>query len=153
MVSGYVEAQSSQTIFTRPDDQLRIAEMFYTGKIVPENWTEAVNWFLKAAKAGNADAINRIGELWAAGVDGAPDGKEAVRWFRRAATKGCLAAQLNLARAYEKGDGVDHDLVQAWVWLKTAADAGAPSATAELQQVQAQLSPEQLQQARNSLRK
>src|SRR5260221_4616856 len=105
--------QNSQTAINRPEDQLRVGEMFYAGKIVPEDWQQAVNWFVKAARAGNPDSINRIGELWAAGVDGAPDSKEAARWYRRAATKGSVADQLNIGRAYEKGDGVGKDLVQA----------------------------------------
>ncbi len=147
-LSGFL--QQRQTAINRPEDQLRVGEMFYAGKIVPEDSQEAVNWFLKAAKAGNPEAINRIGELWAAGLDGTPDHKEAARWFRRAAGKGSPNAQLNIGRAFEKGEGVEQDLVQSWIWFKAAADHGAKPAIAEIERVQAQLTPEQLQRAKNS---
>jgi hypothetical protein len=45
---------------------------------------------------------------------------------------------------------VGPDLVQAWVWLRAAADQGATPALSELNEVQAQLTPLQLENAKKS---
>jgi uncharacterized protein len=52
------------------------------GDGVPQNFTEAVKWFRKAADQGNADAQHNLGLYYALGWDGvAPDNAESVKWY------------------------------------------------------------------------
>jgi TPR repeat protein len=115
-------------LIASPQFQCEVAELYYDGKHVPEDWKKAVDWFTRAAQQGSAEARNRIGALWAAGLDGAPDAAEAVRWYRKAANQGLPAAQYNLGRALLEGIGVQPDPVEAWAWADRAAKAGHPAA-------------------------
>ena len=126
----------------------QVGDIFYQGEVVPRDLTIAVDFLKQSARGGDAEAINRLGELWAAGVNGAPDVEEAARWYRRAATKGSAASQLNLARALQTGTGVAPDPVEAWVWFHAAADQGEKDAQTSLHDLEAKLTPEQLERAK-----
>lgn len=68
-----------------PTVRLQIAEMLWNGnQTVPRDRALALEWFLLAAQAGSSEAMRRIGQFWAEGVNGQPDPDEARRWFRRA---------------------------------------------------------------------
>ena len=101
---------------------------------------QAADWFNKAAMQGSPEAMNRIGELWAAGMDGTTDPKEAVRWYRKAADKGLAAGQLNLGRALQKGEGIEQNSIEAWAWLQLAANQNKPMAREEADQLETKLS-------------
>jgi len=62
--------------------------MYAQGNGVPQNHTEALKWFYKAAEQGNADAQYYIGAMYAVGVDVPKDRAEASKWFRKAAEQG-----------------------------------------------------------------
>ena len=126
----------------------QVGDLYYQGELVPRNLPKAVEYLKQAARDGNAAAINRLGELWAAGVDGTPDPEEAAHWYRRAATKGCVAGQLNLARALQTGTGVAPDPVAAWAWLRLAADQKVGEAQSALHELETKLTPEQLASAK-----
>jgi TPR repeat protein len=65
--------------------RLQLAELFWTGNaVVGADRTNAVRWYLEAARAGSATAMRRIGQLWAEGVNGQLDPDEARLWVRRA---------------------------------------------------------------------
>lgn len=76
---------------------------------------------LAKAKAGDADAEQRIADIYAqSGND-----KESCRWERMAAQNGNAMAQDLLAAAYEKGFcGLPKDYAQAAVWWRKAAVQG-----------------------------
>ncbi|MEE9608205.1 MAG: tetratricopeptide repeat protein, partial [Myxococcota bacterium] len=63
---------------------------------VPEDNTEAVKWFRKAADQGHARAQNKLGMMYAHGKGVSEDDTEAVKWYRRAAGQGDAAAQYRL---------------------------------------------------------
>lgn len=128
--------------------QYYAGEIYYQGKLVPKDITGAVDWFNKAAQQGSPEAMNRIGEMWAAGINGAPDPKEAAQWFQRAAAKGLAEAQYNLGLCYAKGDGVPTNPVYAWEWLQLAAEQRFPNAMEERDKVQATMTADQVNDAR-----
>jgi uncharacterized protein len=69
-----------------PAVRFQLAELYWRGNAaVKANPTNAVTWYLEAARAGSAPAMRRLGELWRDGVNGSPDPEEAQRWFQRAA--------------------------------------------------------------------
>ena len=128
--------------------QFCAGEIYYQGKLVPKDIARAAEWFNKAATQGSPEAMNRIGEMWAAGMNGAPDQKEACNWYRKAATRGLAEAQYNLGLSYENGEGVSADPVEAWKWLQLAAEQKFPKASEARDKIQVTLTANQIKEAR-----
>ncbi|WP_151670302.1 tetratricopeptide repeat protein [Nitrincola schmidtii] len=76
------------------------------------------------AKAGNAEAQNRIGEMLEFGQGVERDKDAAYQWFQRAAEQGELSAWHNLGRSYNFGSGVEQDYAIAEEWYRKAAERG-----------------------------
>ena len=108
----------------------------------------AADWFSKAATQGSPEAMNRIGEMWAAGMNGVPDSKEAANWYHQAAAKGLAEAEYNLGLCYSKAEGVPADFAEAWKWLQLAAAQKFPNAAEERDKLQATMTAGQLNEAR-----
>jgi hypothetical protein len=90
------------------------------GQGVPQSDTEAVNWYRKAAEAGDKDAQYRLGIRCAEGWGTGKDLGEAARWLAKAASQGQSLSQLKLAQMYLAGTGVPVDNVEAYVWASLA---------------------------------
>jgi TPR repeat protein len=125
-------------------------EIYYRGKLVPQDIPQAADWFNKAAMQGSSEAMNRIGEMWAAGMNGAPDLKEAANWYQKAAVIGLAKAQYNLGLCYANGEGVPANPVEAWKWLHLAAEQRFPNAAERRDKIQANMTTDQINNARNS---
>lgn len=77
-----------------------------------------------AAKAGDLDAQNHLGQMEEDGQGGPVNLPQAVSWYRQAANAGHPGAQLNLGRMYRSGKGVEQDDVRAVQWYREAANKG-----------------------------
>ena len=139
--------KSWSSLINTPAGCYYAGEICFDGKLVPKDMAQAADWFNKAATLGSPEAMNKIGGMWAAGMNGTPDSKEAADWYRRAAAKGLAEAQFNLGMSCAKGEGVSLDNVEAWKWLQLAAKQNYPMAAEERDKVQANLSADQLKQA------
>jgi uncharacterized protein len=104
--------------------QFSLGLMYANGKGVPEDSTQAANWFRKAADQGNADAQANLGAMYAKGKGVSQDSIQAVDWFRKAADRGNADAQASLGWMYATGQGVPQDFVQAVQWSLKAAQQG-----------------------------
>ncbi len=101
---------------------------------IPEEPPEIRDLRAQAAQ-GNADAMQRLGERFNAGLDVARDDAEAVRWFRRAADAGYPTAMLKLGEILIYGDAAIRNEEEGVLWVKKAVAAGndlAPVLLAEL---------------------
>ena len=76
------------------------------------------------AEAGNAEAQQALGWMYANGKGVAQNDAEAVKWWRLAAEAGHASAQNNLGLMYKNGWGVAQDDVEAVKWYRRAAEAG-----------------------------
>ena len=86
---------SAQAVFRRAQQgeaaaQYNLGVMYYYGKGVPEDYTEAAKWYRKAAEQGHVTAQWMLGGIYYQGEDeGVPDNDvEAYAWFSVAATNG-----------------------------------------------------------------
>lgn len=74
------------------------------GYAVPDgdvpDYSEARQWFKKAAAQGHVDAHNRLGELYLEGLGVRQDVEKAKKWFEKAADKGNADAQYTLGKIY-----------------------------------------------------
>jgi hypothetical protein len=57
--------------------------MYAKGRSVVQNYTEAVNWYRKAAEQNHSLAQNELGKMYEKGLGVAQDIDEAVKWLMR----------------------------------------------------------------------
>jgi hypothetical protein len=123
--------------------QFYLADMFFGGDGAPQNYAEAIKWYIKAANQGHVNAQYNLGVLYATGQGVPKNHAEAARWFRMAADQGDGEAQHNLGLMYFKGEGVQQDNIQSYMWLILADKNGSPRAEEVRQLVAAKMTPEQ----------
>jgi uncharacterized protein len=86
--------------------QRYLAIMYYNGRGVPQDYTQAAQWFSKAADQGDAVAQSNLGNMHYFG-DGIPQNyAEAAKWYRKAADQGYAIAQFNLGKMILDGQGI-----------------------------------------------
>ncbi len=79
---------------------------------------------LPKAEAGDADAQNRVGEMYEFGQGVERDLNLALQWFDKASHNGSLAGLHNLARSYNFGSGTEQNFAQAEKLYLQATEAG-----------------------------
>ena len=72
-------------------------------KVVEHGYSEALEWFTKAAEQGHADAQNNLGLMYKEGLAILQNDYEAFEWFTEAAEQGHADAQNNLGLIYRDG--------------------------------------------------
>jgi TPR repeat protein/uncharacterized protein YecT (DUF1311 family) len=86
------------------------------------NFSAAVEQYLKAAEKNNAPAQTNLGIMYSNGQGVAKDDTQAVTWYRKAVEQNYAAAQNNLGAMYANGQGVEKDERQAVEWYRKAAE-------------------------------
>jgi TPR repeat protein len=110
-----------------PAAQFCLGNRYYLGQHQdPTRDAEADKWFRLAAAQGNAQAEERLGQLYYTGRGEAQDYAQAAAWFRKAAEHGNRAAQQRLAQMYREGKGVALDREEAKRWTQLAAQSAPP---------------------------
>jgi len=133
-----------------PEAQYRLGTLYQSGRLVGQDPTNAVFWLEKAATQRHVAALYNLGSMYGTGRGVTRDPAVAVRYFRQAAELGDAYAQYNLARRCEDGQGTATDLVEAWKWYELAASGGIASAKDGKHVLEARLTRQQLEQARQS---
>ncbi|MBW2494902.1 MAG: SEL1-like repeat protein, partial [Deltaproteobacteria bacterium] len=106
--------------------QLALAELLLqTGT---QREAEALDWFRRAAEAGDSDAQFYLGSRLLREDAAETNPVEAVRLLTLAAESDHPAAQRLLGDAYAEGRGVAIDLAQSTRWYRAAAEQGDVSA-------------------------
>ena len=101
-----------------------------------------------AAIAGNAEAEELIGVMYASGLGVDRDDIRAFEWYLRAALKGHPGAQSGVGWYYEVGRGLPApDLVRAYMWYVLSAIGGDPDAAISQEEVVKKMTPEQIEKA------
>lgn len=90
-----------------------------------ENYTEAADWFMKAANKGHASSQCHLGYLYAHGLGIRTSDEEAANWYKKAAEQGDSLAQNNLGSMYREGRGVHKNVEEAARWFRIAASQGS----------------------------
>ena len=86
----------------------------------------------EAARAGDAEAMYRMGLHCEEGTGTNPDPVQALSWYRQAAAAGSALALYRMGRCYAHGIGVAKDMGQAAEIYQAAAQRGVPEAMAAL---------------------
>ncbi|XP_035865447.1 protein sel-1 homolog 2 isoform X2 [Phyllostomus discolor] len=94
---------------------------------------KALYYFLKAAKAGSANAMAFIGKMYLEGNDAAPQNNAtAFKYFSMAANKGNAIGLHGLGLLYFYGKGVPVNYAEALKYFQKAAEKGWPNAQFQL---------------------
>ena len=102
--------------------------MYESGRGVPTDYGEAMEWYLKAANQGNALAQHNIGSLYFNGYGVYKVDKTVVEWYMKSASQGLPLAQNSLGAMYVKGFGVKKDPNKGLEWILKAAEQGLKGA-------------------------
>jgi TPR repeat protein len=97
---------------------------FMNGNGVPQNYTEAFNYFLKAAENGDSNSQERLGYLYYMGYGVKKNAAKAAEWWLKAAEQGDAVAQCCLGSHYYNGEGVEQNYAEAFKWYSMAAEQG-----------------------------
>jgi TPR repeat protein len=104
--------------------QFRLGVMYAAGEGIERDASEAVEWYILAARNGVKEAQYNAGYAFLMG-EGVPiDEAKAFRWYSKAAESGLSEAAFNLSLMYQQGKGVERDMEQSLLWAKKAAMAG-----------------------------
>ncbi|EPX81607.1 tetratricopeptide repeat protein [Litoreibacter arenae] len=101
-----------------------------------------------AARAGNADAEELIGIMYAMGLGVERDDVRAFEWYLRSSMKGHPGSQSAVGWYYEVGRGMPApDLTRAYMWYTLSAIGGDPDAAISLEEVVKKMTPEMIEKA------
>ena len=131
--------------------------MYHQAKGVPQSFTQAIQWYRKAAAQGDANAQYQLGVMFRNGEGVTRDDAESAKWYGRAAEQGHAGAQFSLGLCLRDGQGVSQDLVKAHVWLALAATRASDESqratyAAARDALEARMTSEQLSAARQRQR-
>ncbi len=115
------------------DKEFSIGLLYYEGRGVPQDYSEAAKWLLKSADKGHAEAQATLGALYQLGRGVRQDYGQAAAWFRKSAEQGCPTAQRFLGTLLSEGhQGVPKDDAEAAMWFRRAAEQGDAAAEVDL---------------------
>jgi tetratricopeptide (TPR) repeat protein len=118
--SSNMAEDTSASIRKTADSINKVGDEYYNeGK-----YLDALTWYTKAAKAGNAYAMNNLGDMYYDGKGVKQDFNKAVEWYHPGAEAGNSDAMSNLGIMYENGYGVTRDYSKAIDWYRKAVEAG-----------------------------
>jgi len=98
--------------------------MYQNGKGVAQDDTKAVQWYTKAAEAGNASGMTSLGWMYANGRGIAKDDAKAVQWYTKAAEAGEATGMRLLGWMYANGRGIAKDDAKAVQWYTKGSNNG-----------------------------
>ena len=119
----YGKAIDSFLIATNNNDNkamLAMGIIYANGDGVKKDKELSKQWFKKAANAGNAHAMSKLGNIYAS----KEEYKKAFKWFKKAADVGDAKAAYNLGYFFTGGLGVDANLKMALIWYEKSAKSG-----------------------------
>ena len=109
---------------------------------------QAMEELIPAARSGNAEAEELIGVMYAMGLGVERDEIRAFDWYLRSAMKGHPGAQSGVGWYYEVGTGMPApDLVRAYAWYVLSAIGGDPDAAISQEEVVKKMTKEQIEKA------
>lgn len=112
------------------------------------NYEDAAREFAALANRGDARGEYYLALLYEEGQGVERDYQQALRWYQKAAGVGDVDAAFALGRMHAQGTGVPQDLAAAYRWYSRAARGGHYLGRQELDRCASQMTPEQLEHAR-----
>ncbi len=134
------------------DAQYYLANMYFDGKGVTQDYKQAVSLFRKAAEQEHVGAQTLLAIMYFDGKGVTQDYKQAFHWYKKAAELGEEKAQYNLGVMYSKGQGVTQDYVMTHKWFNIAGANGDAEAAKSRNIVEKLMTPQQIAKAQDLAR-
>lgn len=106
------------------ENNIAMANRYYHGQGVSQDYPEAFKLYLDAAKTGNGAAQESVGYMLERGLGMPANPAEALLWYEKSANQGNPVAQLNLGTLYLEGRGTALNYDQAMRWFTLSAKQG-----------------------------
>lgn len=90
-----------------------------------KNYTVAIPYLQKAAKAGSLPALDFLGYMYECGLGVGKDFSVAINLYKKGVEKNYAPCLVNMGRLYENGSGVEQNPEKAFSYYKKAADLGS----------------------------
>jgi len=150
--------------------KVKLAEMYYSGNGVKQNYKKALKLYKKAAADGDTAAMRKLGDIYTSGLGAIRNYEEAFKWYESAAMGGDVlsarklgelylkgqggdpTAQFNLGEMYMKGNGLPRDYVLSYKWFNLSNAGGFRAAAAKLDKLEAKMTPEEVARAQRITR-
>jgi len=118
--------------------------------LVSGHYGTASRLLTEAAREGNAEAQNALGNLYYLGLGVEQSDKRASEWYLKAALQANSDAQVNVARHYRLGRGLPRDEIRAYAWLVQARGNNNEAAEVQMKLLASgmELAPNQMQRAK-----
>jgi len=100
--------------------QAELAQLYYDGNVITQDFKKALNLAMIAADKGNAKAQSIIGDCYRYGLSTTKNDSIAFNYFNLAAKQGCSEAQLQLGNFYSNSDSFQN-FRKAFYWYSLAA--------------------------------
>ena len=110
----------------------RLLAGLYDRSTVPDHAAEAVNWYRKAADAGDLPSLFRLGQLLHLGKGVPANPADATAKIKQAAEADYVPAWTVLGERYELGLGTRQNDQNAAFWYRKAAERGIQAAQAKV---------------------
>jgi hypothetical protein len=108
-----------------PHAQFDVGLAYQEGLLgLSKDYQKAAEWYLKAARQGDAKSQVNLGALYDKGLGVGRDQSEAFKWYSLAAEQGQVSSYFNVAKLYSLGTGTKKDMEKAIFWYKKAAVQG-----------------------------
>jgi TPR repeat protein len=136
---------------TKQDDRVAewlLGRLYYSGLGVQRDLAAAETWLQKSARQGDPYGQYLLGMVKVEQSDYV----KAADLFRKSANQGLPQAQAQFGRLLKNGQGVTGDKNQAYVWLLLSYQAGYQEAAGDLQLLNADLTMNQIDEAKNKAR-
>ena len=125
LVTAEAEKGNAQAMLT-------LGRFYEQGVGVARNYSSSLEWYEKAAKAGQPEGYYNLGVCYEVGMGTASDMGKAVQNYQKAAELGLPLAMYKLSSVFISGSGVVRDTAKGIAWLEKAANAGMSVAVNEL---------------------
>ena len=124
---GSVSAESAAAEMTAEELYLTGLDAYTAG-----DYEKAMEYFQKAADAGNVEGWRGLGNLYAQGLGVKEDSSRALEYYRLAAAQGDAKSYYNLAIMYESGEAMEKDIGKAVEYYEKSGSLGFSDAYATL---------------------
>lgn len=135
-----------------PNGEFNCALALLDGQGVEADEGRAMAYVQSAAGKGQIAAKNLLGQSYITGTGVDEDEEKAIQQFQQTAAVGNPVGLFSLAQAYALGIGLDRDLVKAHAYFNLAASRGHPDAVQARQEVEAELTKDQITEAQRFAR-
>ena len=94
-----IDSIQNSALDGNPQAQYELGQMYEFGRGVGQDYTEAMDWYIKAANKDHAQAQYAIGLLYEHGRGVVPNASTVAEWYTKAANQGDTWAINNLSDA------------------------------------------------------